>query len=54
MGSPSCPPETYRLIRLHCDAATLGRHALRGVPEPAELFLLVSQLSRASSFVASR
>ena len=30
----------YRLIRSFCDVEPLGRHPLRGVPEPMELFLL--------------
>ena len=32
--------ETYRLARAFCDVDGLGRHRLRGVPEPVELFLL--------------
>lgn len=32
--------ETYRLVRSFCDVSPLGRHRLRGVPEPVELFLL--------------
>jgi class 3 adenylate cyclase/tetratricopeptide (TPR) repeat protein len=32
--------ETYRLVRSFCDVGPLGRHRLRGVPEPVELFLL--------------
>lgn len=32
--------ETYRLARAFCDADRLGRHRLRGMPEPVELFLL--------------
>jgi class 3 adenylate cyclase/tetratricopeptide (TPR) repeat protein len=34
--------ETYRLVRSFCDVGSLGRHRLRGVPEPVELFLLKS------------
>jgi class 3 adenylate cyclase/tetratricopeptide (TPR) repeat protein len=34
--------ETYRLIRSFCDVGPLGRHRLRGVPEPVELFVLKS------------
>jgi class 3 adenylate cyclase/tetratricopeptide (TPR) repeat protein len=30
----------YRLVRSFCDVGPLGRHTLRGVPEPVELFLL--------------
>lgn len=32
--------ETYRLVRSFCDVGPLGRHRLRGVPEPIELYLL--------------
>lgn len=32
--------ETYRLARSFCDVGPLGRHRLRGVPEPIELYLL--------------
>ncbi len=32
--------ETYRLVRAFCEVVSLGRHRLRGVPEPVELFLL--------------
>jgi adenylate cyclase len=32
--------ESYRLVRSFCDVGPLGRHRLRGVPEPIELFLL--------------
>ena len=31
---------SYRVIRAFCDVTPLGRHTLRGVPEPVELFLL--------------
>lgn len=32
--------ETYRLVRSFCEVGPLGRHRLRGVPEPIELYLL--------------
>lgn len=32
--------ETYQLVRTFCDADPLGRHPLRGVPKPVELFIL--------------
>jgi class 3 adenylate cyclase/tetratricopeptide (TPR) repeat protein len=34
--------DTYRLVRAFCDVAPLGRHRLRGVPNPVELFQLLS------------
>jgi class 3 adenylate cyclase/tetratricopeptide (TPR) repeat protein len=39
-GDVCLTEETYRLARSFCDVAPLGRHRLRGVPEPVELFLL--------------
>jgi adenylate cyclase len=32
--------ETYRLVRSFCDVGPLGRHRLRGAPEPIELYVL--------------
>jgi adenylate cyclase len=32
--------DTYRLVRSFCNVGPLGRHRLRGVPEPIELYLL--------------
>jgi class 3 adenylate cyclase/tetratricopeptide (TPR) repeat protein len=39
-GEVCMTEETYRLVRSFCDVGPLGRHRLRGVPEPVELFLL--------------
>ena len=48
--------ETYRLVRSFCDVGPLGRHRLRGMPEPIELYLLKtsSRRLRASNSAASR
>jgi adenylate cyclase len=39
-GEVCLTEETYRLVRSFCDVGPLGRHRLRGVPEPVELFVL--------------
>jgi class 3 adenylate cyclase len=39
-GEVCLTEDTYRLARSFCDVGPLGRHRLRGVPEPVELFLL--------------
>jgi adenylate cyclase len=39
-GEVCLTDETYRLVRSFCDVGPLGRHRLRGVPEPIELYLL--------------
>ena len=39
-GNICLTEETYRLVRSFCDVDSLGRHRLRGVPEPVELYLL--------------
>jgi class 3 adenylate cyclase/tetratricopeptide (TPR) repeat protein len=41
-GDVCLTEETYRLVRSFCDVGPLGRHRLRGAPEPVELFLLKS------------
>ncbi len=33
--------DCYRLIRVYCDAEPFGRHALKGVPEPVEIYRLI-------------
>jgi class 3 adenylate cyclase/tetratricopeptide (TPR) repeat protein len=39
-GDVCLTEDTYRIVRSFCDVGPLGRHRLRGVPEPVELFLL--------------